>query len=171
MLLSLNGTPRVEPLLQTPFDERNAAISPDGRWMAYESNESGQSQVYVRPFPNLADARYQISTGGGRTPAWAPDGHDLFFVNRTSIMAVTVQLTPTFSAGGSMKLFDAGSILLDGRFIATGTNRTYDVSPDGQRFLMIKEHAGSSEGNTPPAGMIVVQNWFEELNAKVAAGK
>ena len=91
MLLSLDGTPRVEPLLQTPFDERNAAISPDGRWMAYESNESGQSQIYVRPFPNVADARYQISTGGGRTPAWAPDGHDLFFVNRTSMMAVTVQ--------------------------------------------------------------------------------
>jgi eukaryotic-like serine/threonine-protein kinase len=99
MLLSLDGTPRVEPLLQTPFDERNAAISTDGRWMAYESNESGESQIYVRPFPNLADARYQISNGGGRTPAWTPNGHDLFFVNRTSIMAVTVHLTPTFSAG------------------------------------------------------------------------
>jgi Tol biopolymer transport system component len=71
MLLSLDGTPRVEPLLQTPFDERNAAISPDGRWMAYESNESGQSQISVRPFPNVADAHYQISIGGGRTPAWA----------------------------------------------------------------------------------------------------
>ena len=154
MLLSLAGTPRVEPLLQTPFDERNAAISPDGRWMAYESTESGQSQIYVRPFPNVADARYQISTGGGRTPAWAPDGHDLFFVNRTSIMAVTVQLTPTFSAGNPTKLFDAPSILLDGRFIGTGTQRTYDVSRDGQRFLMIKENAGSSEGNAPPASMI-----------------
>jgi hypothetical protein len=70
-----------------------------------------------------------------------------------------------------MKLFDAGSILLDGRFIATGTHRTYDLSPDGQRFLMIKENAGSSEGNAPPASMIVVQNWFEELKAKAAAGK
>ena len=83
MLLSLAGTPRVEPLLQTAFDERNAAISPDGRWMAYDSTESGQSQIYVRPFPNVTDARYQISTAGGRTPAWTPDGHDLFFVNRT----------------------------------------------------------------------------------------
>lgn len=68
MLLSLVGTPRVEPLLQTPFDERNASISPDGRWMAYESNESGQSQIYVRPFPNVADAHYQISTAGGERP-------------------------------------------------------------------------------------------------------
>jgi dipeptidyl aminopeptidase/acylaminoacyl peptidase len=170
MLLSLEGTLRVEPLLQTPFDERNAAISPDGRWMAYESNESGQSQIYVRPFPNVADARYQISNGGGRTPVWAPSGHDLFFVNRSSVMAVTVQLTPTFSADNPTKLFDAPSVLLDGRFIATGTHRTYDVSRDG-RFLMIKENAGSSEGNAPPASMIVVQNWFEELKAKVAAAK
>ena len=136
--------------------------------MAYESNESGQSQIYVRPFPNVADARYQISSGGGRTPAWAPNGHELFFVNRTSIMAVTVQLTPTFSAGNPTKLFDAPSILLDGRFIASGTHRTYDVSRDGQRFLMIKENAGSSEGNAPPASMVVVQNWFEELKAKMA---
>jgi hypothetical protein len=119
----------------------------------------------------VADARYQISTGGGRTPAWAPDGRDLFFVNRTSMMAVTVQLTPTFSAGNPTKLFDGPSILLDGRFTATGTLRTYDVSRDGQRFLMIKENTGSSEGSAPPASMIVVQNWFEELKAKVAAGK
>jgi eukaryotic-like serine/threonine-protein kinase len=171
MLMSLEGTPRVEPLLQTPFDERNAAISPDGRWMAYESNESGQSQIYMRPFPNVADAKYQISTGGGRTPAWAPDGHDLFFVDRASTMAVTVQLTPTFSAGNPTKLFDAPSILLDARFSGGGTHRTYDLSRDGQRFLMIKENAGSSESNAPPAAMIVVQNWFEELKAKMAAVK
>ena len=171
MLLFLDGVPRVEGFLQTPFDERNAAISPDGRWMAYDSNESGQSQIYMRPFPNVADARYQISNGGGRTPAWAPDGHDLFFVNRTSIMTVTVQLTPTFSAGNPTKLFDAPGILLDARFGGSGTNRTYDVSRDGQRFLMIKESARSSDGNAPPASMVVVQNWFEELKAKVAAGK
>ena len=83
-------------------------------------------------------------------------------------MAVTVQLTPTFSRGTPTKLFDAPSILLDGRFIGAGTHRTYDVSPDGQRFLMIKENAGSGEGDAPPASMVVVQNWFEELKAKVA---
>ena len=171
MLLSLTGTPRVEPLLQTPFDERNAAISPDGHWMAYESNESGQSQIYVRPFPNVADARYQISIGGGRTPAWAPDGRDLFFVNRTSIMAVAVQSTPTFSVGNPAKLFDAPSILLDGRFIGTATNRTYDVSRDEQRFLMIKDNAVGNDGNPLQSSVIVVQNWFEDLKAKMLAGK
>jgi serine/threonine protein kinase/Tol biopolymer transport system component len=168
MLLPLDGTPRAEPLLQTPFDERNAAISPDGRWMAYESNESAQSQIYVRPFPNVADARHQISYGGGRTPVWDPNGHDLYFVNRTSIMAATVQLTPTFSTGKPIKLFDAPFILLDGRFIGTGTHRTFDVSPDGQRFLMIRQNAATGEHDAPPASMVVVQNWVEELKAKVA---
>jgi serine/threonine-protein kinase len=167
-LLHLTGTPRVEPLLQTPFDERNAAVSPDGRWMAYESNESGQSQIYVRPFPNVADARYQISTGGGRTPAWSPDGHDLFFVNRASMMTSKIQLAPKFNAGNPVKLFDAPSILFDSRFVGVGTNRTYDVSPDGQRFLMIKLNSNDAPA---AAGMVLVQNWFEELKAKVPAGR
>ena len=86
-------------------------------------------------------------------------------------MAVTVRLTPAFSAGNPAKLFDAPSIMLDGRFIASGTNRSYDVSRDGRRFLMIKENAGTSEGNAPPASMVVVQNWFEELRAKMMAAK
>jgi dipeptidyl aminopeptidase/acylaminoacyl peptidase len=171
MLLSLTGTPHVEPLLQTPFDERNASLSPDGRWIAYDSNESGQSQIYVRPFPNVANARYQISTGGGRTPLWSPTGHELFFHNRMSMMAATVQLTPGFSAGTPRKLFDASSLVLDGRFTTNGgTYRTYDVSRDGQRFLMIRENAGAGDG-AAPVSMIVVQNWFEELKAKLAAGK
>ena len=170
-LLSLTGTPRVEPLLQTSFDERNASISPDGRWIAYDSNESGQSQIYVRPFPNVADARYQISTAGGRTPLWSPTGHEVFFHNRMSMMAATVQLTPGFSAGTPAKLFDAASLVLDGRFTTGGgTYRTYDVSRDGQRFLMIRENAGSSDG-AAPASMIVVQNWFEEWKGKLTVAK
>jgi hypothetical protein len=170
MLLHLDGTLRVEPLLQTQFDERNAAISPDGRWMAYESSESGQSQVYVRPFPNVAETLHQISTAGGRTPVWAPNGRELFFANGSSMMSATVQLTPTFSAGNPTKLFNGLPFVLDGRFIG-GTLRPFDISRDAQRFLMIKEDAGSSEGNAPLASMIVVQNWFEELRAKMAAGK
>jgi len=165
MVLSL-GTRQVEPLLQTPFDERNAAISPDGHWMAYESNESGQSEVYVRPFPNVADARHQVSNGGGRAPVWAAHGHELFFVNRSSIMSAVVQLTPVFSAGDPTILFDAPTVVLDGRFIGS-TLRVYDVSPDGQRFLTIKDNAVASEYAPPPASMIVVQNWFEELKRRM----
>jgi serine/threonine-protein kinase len=164
------GASRIRPLLQTPFDQRNAAISPDGRWMAYESTESAQTQVYVRPFPNVADAHYQISTDGGRTPVWAANGRELFFVNGSALMTVAVQLSPTFSAGNPTTLFEGPSLLLDGRSIGSMTGRTYDVSRDG-RFLMIKKTAGSSEATAPPASMIVVQHWFEELKAKVAAGK
>ena len=140
MLLSLQGAPRVEPLLQTPFDERNAAISPDGKWLAYESNESGQFQIYVRPFPNVTDGRSQVTDNGGRSPLWSPDGRELFFVSRTSMMTVPVQVKPTFTSGNPAKLFDARSLVLDGRFLGS-TMRTFDISPDGQRFLMLQEAA------------------------------
>ena len=165
-----SGAPRIRPLLQTPFDQRNAAISPDGRWMAYESTESARTQIYVRPFPNVADAHYQISTDGGRTPVWAANGLELYFVNGSALMAAAVQLTPTFSFGNPTALFESPTLLLDGRSVGTMTGRTYDVARDG-RFLMIKKNAGSSESKAPPASMIVVQNWFEELKARVAAGK
>jgi eukaryotic-like serine/threonine-protein kinase len=170
MLLSLDKSLKVEALLQTAFDERNAAISPDGRWMAYESNESGQSEIYVRPFPNVDDARYQISNSGGRAPVWANDGHELVFVNRSSVMSVAIQMTPTFSAGNAIRLFEAHSIILDGRFGGAGTVRTYDVSRDGQRFLMVKDNAVSGERAAPPA-MIVVQNWLEELKRRLRPGE
>lgn len=162
MLLSLKGTPRVEPLLSTPFDERDATISPDGRWMAYESNQSGQSQVYVRPFPIVGTQLHQISTAGGRTPLWSPTGRELFFVDYASVLAVPVRVTPGFSAGNPTRLFDTRSFVVDARFVGGGTPRTYDVSPDGQRFLMIKENAASEHDAAPPS-MIVVQNWTEEL--------
>ena len=157
MLLSLKGTPRVEPLFATPFDERDADISPDGHWMVYQSNASGQSQVYVRPFPNVGDAFYQISNDGGRTPMWSPTGRELFFVDGASIMAAAVQLTPTFSAGHPTKLFDAPSVLLDGRFAACEVllpclARRNAISDD-------QENVGSSEHSAPPVSMIVVQNW------------
>ncbi len=120
----------------------------------------------MRPFPNAADALYQISTEGGRTPVWSPTGGELFFVNRTSMMATSVQLTP-FSAGTPSKLFDAHSMVLDGRFVGVGTVRNYDISRDGKRFLMIKENGGSSEDDGTSASMIVVQNWHEELKRLV----
>jgi serine/threonine-protein kinase len=166
MLLSLKGPPRLEPLLPTPFDERNAAISPDGRWMAYESSESGHTQVYVRPFPNAKDAQHQISTEGGRSPVWAPSGRELFFAAGSSMMAATVQLTPAFSASRPTKLFDAHAMALDGRFLG-GTARTFDISPDGQRFLMLKQTGAPRDDSSAPTSMIVVQNWLEELKAKL----
>ena len=78
--LALDGTRRVTPLLQTKFDERNGIVSPDGRWLAYESNSSGSFEIYVRPFPNVGGGQWQVSTAGGRQPLWARSGKELFYV-------------------------------------------------------------------------------------------
>ena len=171
-LLALDGQMRTTYPIQLQFDERNPEISPDGRWLAYESNESGQAQVYVRPFP-AGDALYQISRDGGRTPAWAPNGRELFFAEGNSLMAVSVGSTDNFTHGNPAKLFEGMSLVFDARTANSGASasagayRMYDISPDGKRFLMAREvtnHAASI-----PASMVVVLNWFEELKAKVAA--
>ena len=91
--VSTGGDPRsaVTPLLETRFDEGGGALSPDGRWLAYESNSSGRNEVYVRPFPNVGDGQWQISTGGGVQALWARSGRELFYVaNDEALMAVPV---------------------------------------------------------------------------------
>ena len=167
--LSNDDANRALPLLDTPSDERNAAISPDGRWMAYESNKTGQFQVYVRPFPNVNDAEYRISTAGGRTPLFAPNGRELFFVSGPALMAAAVELAPAFRAGNATVVFNAPSLILDARLIGN-TGRAYEVSSDGQRFLMLKDDAAAAAQGVRP-GIIVVQNWFEELKARVPVSR
>jgi serine/threonine-protein kinase len=166
--ISTGAGARPSPLLDSPADERNASIAPDGRWVAYESNKSGQFQVYVRPFPNVGAAEHQISTEGGRSPIWSPAGNELFFVSESSLMAVAVQTTPAFTAANPTRLFEAGARILDGRLLGS-SGRTFDVSRDGQRFLMLKDTAAADRMSRP--GIIVVQNWFQELRALVPKAK
>lgn len=165
MMLLLQGERRPQPLVQTPFSERNAEISPDGRWLAYDSNESGRYEVYVRPFPNVNDGRWQVSTGGGARPLWARNGQELFYMTSTSagdtLMSAAVVGGPPFKAGTPMKVFDAP----DSAYFAFA-GRAYDVSPDGRRFLLIKTAAGA-ERAAAPASMTVVQGWFDELRRRV----
>jgi serine/threonine-protein kinase len=163
-LLTLTPTPRVEPLLETRFDERGGIVSPDGRWLAYESNSAGRFEIYVRPFPNVGDGQSQVSNAGGVQPVWARTGRELFYVaSDGALMMVPVDpRAATWSAGAATKL-------VAGRYFTGGslyTNRQYDVSPDGQRFLMIKEGGGSDQTSAPPQ-LIVVQHWFEELKRLV----
>jgi len=164
MLLTLDGSHRVTPLLQTPFDEQRGTISPDGHWLAYESNSSGQDDIWVRPFPNASVAQYQISTSGGTRPVWAPHGTELFFIGvDNTLMRVPVDATATmWSAGAPTKL-------LEPRYYTGGgnPNRSYDVSPDGQRFVMIK--AASADPTNVPPNIIVVQHFDEELKGLVQA--
>ena len=106
MVLALDGTRRVEPLVQTPSNERNGVVSPDGRWLAYESDSSGQFEIYVMPFPNVNAGQWRISTAGGTRPLWAPNGQELFFVAPDgALMAVRVDPRgATWSAGSPVKV-------------------------------------------------------------------
>jgi serine/threonine-protein kinase len=161
-LVSLSGEPQTRPLVRTPFDEAHAVLSPDGRWLAYHSNESGVFEVYVRPFPDADTARWQVSTGGGLKPLWNPDGSELFYWDaaESALMAVPVATSPRFSAGTPARLFQGQY------FQATHDRRTYDVAPGGQRFLMIKNDGPPDESATP-SQLVLVQNWLEELKARV----
>ncbi len=154
--LSLDGERRVESLLNGPATERNAEVSPDGRWIAYQSNESGTFEVYVRPFPRVNDGRWQISTGGGLQPLWSPDGRELFYLAPQFLMSVPVRGGATFTPGNPTRVIDVGQYSL----VAAG--RSYDVSHDGRRFLMIRDE--TPEGR---AEIQIVINWFEELKRLV----
>jgi serine/threonine-protein kinase len=163
MVLALDKDHRVQPLVPARFTERNGEISRDGRWLAYESDEFGQFEIYVRPFPDVNRGRWQVSTAGGTRPLWAPTGQELFYVAPTNaIMSVRVERGATWTAGRPVKVSE-------GRYFlprASNPGRTYDVSADGRQFLMIKSTGGSDEP-PPLQSLIVVQNWTEELKRLV----
>jgi serine/threonine-protein kinase len=153
--LSLEGETSLTPLLATEFAELNGEISPNGRFLAYQSNESGRSEIYVRPYPNVEAGRWQFSRDAGTQPLSARNGRELFYVDsQGQLMAVPVQTESTLEFGNAEIVLD--SITVGGRI-----GRTYDVSPDGERFLMITE-AGASD-----VELILVQNWGEELKRLV----
>ncbi len=155
-VLPLEGERQARPFLQTPFRESAAHISPDGQWLAYFSDESGRSEIYVQPFPDPGGKR-QVSTEGGGEAVWARNGRELFYRNGDKMMAVDIQTQPTFSAGKPRLLFETSPSLL------THTLGAFDVTPDGQRFLMVK----LSEQELPATQLTVVLNWFEELKRLV----
>ena len=163
MQVQLDGTHRVTPLVQTPFSELNGVISPDGRWLAYEANDSGQFEIYVRPFPEVNSGHWQVSTGGGTRPLWAPNGQELFYVAPSgALMRVGVDRSQTWTATTPTKLIKEGYFTVEGG----NPGRTYDISPDGQRFLMIKPGGGPDQ-TAAPTSLVVVQNWTEELKRVV----
>jgi serine/threonine-protein kinase len=169
MVLALDGARRVTPLIQTPFNERNGEISPDGRWLAYESDESGQEEIYVRPFPDVNGGRWQVSsTGGGSEPLWARSGRELFYRGSDGALlgvAVAVEGSASFRTGKPVRLVEGRYYAGAGGGAAPG--RTYDVSPDGRRFLMVKEGGGSDQTAAAPPSIVVVQHWVEELKRLV----
>jgi serine/threonine protein kinase/Tol biopolymer transport system component len=158
-LLALAGERQAKPLIATMFQERNGDLSADGRWLAYDSNESGRIEVYVRPFPAVESGRWQVSTGGGSQPLWAPNSRELYFVDPEGrIVSVSVQSGPGFIAGNPQVVVKSSLV----RNPPAITGRMYDVSRDGRRFLLIKTVEGTEQA-APPPQIVVVQNWFEEL--------
>ena len=156
------GEQKPRPFLQTKFDELQPKISPDGHWIAYTSNESGQFQVYVQPFPGPG-GKWQVSTDAGSNRTWAGTGAELFYLSLNKIMSVSVTTHPTFSASVPRPIADIPSPLL-GTALA---NSFYDASPDGQRFLFVK----ANKENGPPEEVRVVLNWTEELKQLMSNSK
>jgi serine/threonine-protein kinase len=156
---------KTRALIHTAANEMTPEFSPDGRWLAYVSNESGRNEVYVQPYPGPGE-RHLISTNGGWQPAWSGSGRELFYVQGgavggggvTTLMSVKIATAPAFQAGTPEAMFESADLR-----IAWG--RSYDVASDGRRFLLtLKKEAAT---NLAPAQMIFVQHWFEELKRLV----
>ena len=151
------------PLLKSPFSNEWASFSPDGKWIAYGTNESGRYEVFVAPFPALSP-RTRVSTDGGLHPLWSPDGSELYYRTGLSlealasrslsvtskIMAVPIQTAPTLSVGTPHELFE-------GPYFNSGHD--WAITPDGRDFIFIRD----KEGQNGPGEMNVVLNWFEDL--------
>jgi hypothetical protein len=157
------STDTVNPeLLATEFSEKAMVLSPDGRWLAYVSNAGGQDEVFVRPFPDVASGLWTVSRGGGTEPLWSPAGGELFYRRGDGWMvATTYEADSTFAVLGREALFDAG------RFRAAANHRDYDVSSSGERFIMLAPY--ESGASTPD--VILVQNWFTELEEVLGRGR
>jgi serine/threonine-protein kinase len=156
--LEAGGQPR--PLPRTRGNQAEAEISPDGRWIAYQSDESGTRHVYVRPFPNVEQGQWQVSTDGGSRPLWARNGRELFYVSPDQLlMVVSVRAGASFTPGKAQPLFDVRDNVIP---LGGPVAMNFDISLDGKRFLMVKYQ--TTAGATT---FVAVQNWFEELKRLV----
>jgi serine/threonine-protein kinase len=149
LTLSLRDPSKMSTILQTPAYEGGARLSPDGRWMSYVSNETGRNEIYVRPFPGPGE-RQQVSIDGGTQAIWNPNGKEIFYRVDDKMMAVDVTTGPALKLSSPRLLFEARYA-----YGAGITIPNFDVSRDGQRFLMVKPESGAGRLN-------VVLNWFDQ---------
>jgi serine/threonine-protein kinase len=150
------------PLVTTRFNEFALALSPDGRWLAYTSDESGRTEVYVRPFPATSGGRWQVSNGGGAFPRWAHSGRELFFESLAGdFMAAPITPGATFASAEPKRLFGG----MGSQFVRSSSVPYWDVARDDQHFLMMKVGLGTSENNQ----IVAVDNWLGELQARMGA--
>jgi serine/threonine-protein kinase len=149
-------------LIASQFEETSPALSPDGRWLAYSSAESGRKEVYVRPFPNVHDGRWQVSVDGGFEPLWAHSGRELFYWSVSGEMvAAQIETEPTLRVGARQVLFHDSTFV----YAKNDDHRYYSVSLDDRRFLLsrpVEVAEMTSEGE-----LILIENWLEELKERV----
>jgi len=161
IVLLQTDTGRVRPFLNSPFEEGFPEFSPDGRWIAYTSDESGREEVYAQPFPGPG-GKHQISSQGGTQPLWARDGKQLFFRRGDQVWAANVRTENGFSTGKPRLLFEKPG------YAPGHPTRSYDLSLDGRRFLMVRQEQRTP---APVIEITLVQNWFEELKRLAPTGK
>jgi len=160
IMLWHHGDTAVTPLLAEPYQEIEPALSPDGRWLAYNSDESGRTEIYVRPFPNVTAGRWQVSRNGGTEPLWSHSGRELFFRDaQGGLVAVSVNPGTSFDAGAQRTLFNASDYL-----ISQG-HRMYDITPDDRRFVFLRP-VDESQSAAGPVDLVQVDNWLAELGAQ-----
>ena len=148
------------PLVTSEFDEKAIMLSPDARWLVYESDETGRNEIYVRPFPNVESGKWPVSVDGGVMPLWAHSGTEIFYVNgRNEMVSAQIRIADsTFEVTEREALFTIDSAYLIGQ---AEQYTLYDVSPDDQRFVMLRR------SDTEAAELILVQNWLGEIERRV----
>jgi serine/threonine-protein kinase len=149
------------PLVASPFTELHPAVSPNGRWLAYTSNESGTDEVFVRPFPGTDGGRWQVSSNGGSQPLWSPDGQELTYINpaNAELSVATLRLTPAFEVVARRQLFSVATFGID------PFHQSYAVLPDGKGYVFLRPQSRDPNQATP---IVEGTNWFAGLKARRA---
>ena len=158
-VLHLEGEPEAQPLIQTAFREFGGRVSPDGRWLAYVSDESERLEVYVQAYPDLGQ-KVLVSTGGGTQPVWGTSSHRLYYRSEGSVMEVTVTPGEQFRVSAIEPLFTD-------RYVRDGNHTGYDVAGDGEQFLMIE----NEDAENPWTSLNVVLNWLEDVKQRVPTNR
>jgi Tol biopolymer transport system component len=145
---AMDGSSPPIPFLATEYNEDNPSISPDGKWIAYTSDETGTPEVFIRPYP-VSGVAWQVSAGGGGNPLWSRDGRELLFTSGTKLISVPITTRPALQVGAPVEISDGG--------ISTFRSRDFDVAPDG-RFVTVRHASGAGQNE-----MRVLLNWDKEL--------